>query len=101
MAETFPERYIYALSALGDIGLTTVTRDLMRFCRSSSSVPLTTLISRFIYLSWKGASVTTSICIPGVCVQSVWKRVKRRSFDDEDVSGDSDEPETEVIYVRE
>ena len=31
MAETFPERPIYALSALGDIGLTTVTRDLMQF----------------------------------------------------------------------
>ena len=64
MAETFPERPIYALSAL-EYWLDDGNAKLMQFLRERFGVPLTTLISRFIYLSWKGASVTTSICIPG------------------------------------
>ena len=102
MAETFPERPIYALSALGDIGLTKVTRDLMQFLqeqlqRAADDPDFAT------YLSELERRISDDVYL-----HSQRMRTKRlgeseevESFDDEDLSGDLDEPETEVIYVRE
>ena len=102
MAETFPERPIYALSALGDIGLTKVTRDLMQFLQEqlqrAADDP-----DFAIYLSELERRISDDVYL-----HSQRMRTKRlgeseevESFDDEDLSGDLDEPETEVIYVRE
>ena len=102
MAETFPERPIYALSALGDIGLTTVTRDLMQFLQEqlqrAADDP-----DFAIYLSELERRISDDVYLHSrrMRTKRLEESEEEESFDDEDVSGDSDEPETEVIYVRE
>ncbi|RZO82364.1 MAG: Obg family GTPase CgtA [OM182 bacterium] len=106
MAETFPERPIYALSALGDIGLTPLTRDLMQFLQEQQQGALDDpdVASYLVELERRISD--------DVYLHSQRMRAKRRGDDEEgaddgidganeDVSGDWDEPETEVIYVRE
>ena len=102
MAETFPERPIYALSALGDIGLTTVTRDLMQFLqeqlqRAADDSDFAT------YLSELERRISDDVYLHSQRMRTkrLGESEEEESFDDEDVSGDLDEPETEVIYVRE
>ena len=102
MAETFPERPIYALSALGDIGLTTVTRDLMQFLkeqlhRAADDPDFAT------YLSKLERRISDDVYLRSQRMRSkrLGESAEVESFDDEGVSGDLDEPETEVIYVRE
>ena len=102
MAETFPERPIYALSALGDIGLTTVTRDLMQFLqeqvqRAVSDPDFATYLSELE----KRISDDVYLHSQRMRTKRLGESEEEDSFDDEDVSGDWDEPETEVIYVRE
>ena len=102
MAETFPGRPIYALSALGDIGLTTVTRDLMQFLQEqlqrAADDP-----DFAIYLSELERRISDDVYLHSrrMRTKRLEESEEEESFDDEDVSGDSDEPETEVIYVRE
>ena len=102
MAETFPERPIYALSALGDIGLTTVTRDLMQFLQeqlhhAADDPDFAT------YLSELEKRISDDVYLHSQRMRRkrLGESAEVESFDDEGVSGDLDEPETEVIYVRE
>ena len=102
MAETFPERPIYALSALGDIGLTTVTRDLMQFLQEqphrAADDP-----DFAAYLSELERRISDDVHLHSQRMRTkrLGESAEVESFDDEGVSGDLDEPETEVIYVRE
>ena len=102
MAETFPERPIYALSALGDIGLTTVTRDLMQFLqeqlqRAADDPDFAT------YLSELERRISDDVYLHSQRMRTkrLGESEEEESFDDDGVPGDLDEPETEVIYVRE
>ena len=99
MAETFPERPIYALSALGDIGLSALTRDLMQFLQDQKQGALddADVASYLVELERRISD--------DVYLHSQRMRAKRQGDGDDkiddDLSGDGDEPETEVIYVRE
>lgn len=102
MAETFPERPIYALSALGDIGLTALTRDLMQFLQDQQQGALDDA-DVASYLAELERRISDDVYL-----HSQLMRAKRQGDGDDDIddidddlSGDGDEPETEVIYVRE
>ena len=102
MAETFPERPIYALSALGDIGLTALTRDLMQFLQDQQQGALDDA-DVASYLAELERRISDDVYL-----HSQRMRAKRQGDGDDkiddiddDLSGDGDEPETEVIYVRE
>lgn len=101
MAETFPERPIYAISALGDLGLETLKNDLMQFLTEQRSQAAED--SAFAqYLAELEKRISDD-----VFAHSERMRQRRRDeagTDDDDLDDDYDDmldgPETEVIYVR-
>ncbi len=102
MAETFPDRPIYGISALGDVGLDELTQDLMQFLlEERQQVAEDADFAEHLQDLEKRIS-------DDVFAHSEQMRQRRQAgaTDDSDLLGeefddDQDDAETEVIYVRE
>lgn len=102
MEETFPDRPIYAVSALGDIGLDELKNDLMQFLTEQRLLAAEDP-------DFAEELVTLEKRISDDVFRHSERMRNRRSeeltereldFEDDDDDFDGDGPETEVIYVR-
>ena len=103
MEETFPDRPIYAVSALGDIGLDELKNDLMQFLTEQRLLAaedpdfaeeLVTLEKRISDDVFRHSERMRNR-------RSAELTERELDFEDDDDDFDGDGPATEVIYVRE
>ena len=100
--ETFPDRPIYAVSALGDIGLTELKNDLMQF-----------LTEQRLLAAEDPDFAEELVALEKRISDDVFRHSERMrnrrsaeladselDLEDDDDAFDGDGPETEVIYVR-
>ena len=83
-AETFPERPIYGVSALGDIGLPELCQDLMLALQENACVCKKTTTSQTNNSDSRNASVKMCGRIQSTCVNVAWRRAIRENSDDLD-----------------
>ncbi len=102
MAETFPDRPIYGISALGDVGLDELTQDLMQFLLEERQ-QAAEYADFAEHLEDLEKRISDDVFAHS---EQMRQRRQARATDDsdlldEELDDDLDDAETEVIYVRE
>ena len=103
MEETFPDRPIYSISALGDIGLDELKNDLMQFLTEQRLLAAEN--PDFAEeLETRERRISDDVFSHSEQMRNRRSEELAESeldFEDGDDDLDGDEPETEVVYVRE